>query len=193
MRVVITGSKQSNTPGHVMNGWMHNYFSNDEIVTISRSHGFDFYNDYNKIIDIAKTADVFVNSAAVDNFQVRFFQDLYGHVPKIISLGSIAADFSDAINDFYPKMKQQLKMKHKFLPLTDFKISSDILHITLTEVENKQENISGMSYNQIKKILDFWFENPFFTNIDLKYFKETYTDEEKLSKIKRVLAYYENK
>ena len=193
MRVIITGSKKSNTPGHVMNGWMHEYFEGHEIITISKSNGYDFYTDYDRILEVAKTADIFVNSAAVENFQIKFFQDLYGHVPKIISLGSIAADFSDALNDFYPKMKKELKTKHKFLPLTNLNVSSDILHITLTEVENIEEHIQGMTYNQLKRILDFWFENPFFTNIDLKYFTETYTDSDKLSKIQRVLAHYENK
>jgi hypothetical protein len=193
MRIVITGSRQSNIPGHVINSWLHDYFAGNDIITISRSHGYDFYNDYKKIINVAKTADVFVNSAAVDNFQVRFFQDLYGSVPKIISLGSIAGDFSDAIDDFYPKMKHRLKMAHKLTPLTDLTISSDILHLTLTEVENKEENISGMTYIQLKKVLDFWFENPFFSNIDLRFFKEFYTDKDKKSKIERVLKYYENK
>ena len=74
MRVVITGSKKSNTPGHVMNGWMHDYFEGHEIITISKSNGYDFYTDYDRILEVAKTADIFVNSAAVDKFQIKFFK-----------------------------------------------------------------------------------------------------------------------
>jgi len=193
MKVVITGSRISSTPGHVINGWMYDYFKKHEVVQLSRSTGYDFNTDYDKALEIARSADVFVNSAAVNDCQIRFLNDLYGVVPKIISIGSIAGDFKDALDDFYPKMKYQLKQDNKLLPLKNLGVHSDLLHLTLTEVENKEENLKGLTYDHFSKILDFWFEIPMFTNIDLKYFiNEEYHSTDKKEKIQRVLEYYAN-
>lgn len=191
MRVVITGSPKSNVSSHVMNGWMYEYFKNHEIVQLSRSSGYDFNNSYDRALEVATTADVFVNSAVVEDYQIKFLNDLYGKVPKIISLGSIAADFSNALEGFYPNMKQKLKLKNRLLPLQHMNNSTDLLHITITEVENIKESINGLNFQQLSKILDFWFENPFFINIDLKYFIDKgYQETFKVEKVQRVLKYY---
>lgn len=193
MRVGITGSKESNTSGHVMNGWMHDYFKDHEIIQLSRSTGYDFNINYAEAVEVAKTVDIFVNSAAVGDCQVRFLNDLYGHVPKIITLGSVAGDFSEALPDFYPKMKHEVKLANKLLPLRHGNSFTKLLHLTITEVENLEKGIAGLTYEQLAKMLDFWLENPIFINIDLKYFNDVgYQTDTKNEKVKRIVDYYEN-
>ena len=82
MKVVITGSKKSCIkPGiHKMNHWLHEYFSQFDLVQISRATGYDFDTDYDKAVEVARTADIFVNSACVKDYQVKFLNDVYGHV-----------------------------------------------------------------------------------------------------------------
>lgn len=193
MKVVITGSPTSSNNDHIISSWYFEYFKNHEVIQISRATGYDFNKNYDEIVSIAQSADIFVNNSCIKDFQIKLLQDVYDHVPYMIISGSVSGDFHEALSspDGYTKIKQDLKKESKLLPLVDYKNSTKLLHLTLTELETPSINKKGLTYNQFSKVLDFWFDFPVFTNIDFKYFVEN--DDKKIKKVQSVVDYYRKK
>jgi hypothetical protein len=201
-RVAITGGKESGiNPGiHVLNSWLHEYFKEKyEIIQLSRATGYDFYKNYDDIVNIGKTCDIFVNSACVEDFQIKLLEDLYDKVPNLICLGSVAGDFHEAPQSYenhvtYPQVKFNLMERCKFIPLERMSSKTNLLYLNITETEDLNYGVEGLQKNQLTKILDFWIENPYVKRIDLKFFiGEMFKTHGKRKKIDKVLAYYKNK
>lgn len=192
MKVVITGSGSSNEKGHVLGKWLLDCFPNDDVVSLSRVTGYDFYDNYDEIVSIAKTADLFINSSCIDNFQSKLLRDVYGYVPYMIVMGSIVGDLHPALNDDYSKIKAELKEECRLIPLRKQTSSTTLLHITITEVESVENGTEGIKQSNIENIIKFWFDNPVVSNIDCKFFipSDPIRGREKMNKIDKVLAYY---
>jgi len=202
MKVVITGGRQSGiNPGiHVLNSWLHDYFKDFDLVQLSRETGYDFDKNYDECVEIARTADIFVNSACVKDYQIKFLEDVYGHVPYIICLGSIAGDFKDAPQSYpnhpnYAEVKDKLKQRCKWIALEriDDSLKTNLVHLNITETEDKNFNVVGLVKHDLYKILDFWIENPIMQNIDMKFYTESYHKEQKRNKVKKIVDYYNDK
>ena len=163
MRCVITG----HTVG--IGKAIFDYFKSKgwEVIGLSRSNGFDVFNRYNDMLDIAKTADVFVNNMSRDNCQIRFLTELVGHVPKIICCGSIAADYSRSLNDQYSQEKLELKKLCKKYSLTH-QDSTKLLHLNISLTEDSRESNCGVPHSDIVKAVDFWMDNPRINNIEFE-------------------------
>ncbi len=192
MKVVITGSGSPNEKGHVLGKWLLNCFPNDEVISLSRVTGYDFYHNYDEIVSIAKTADLFINSSCVDNFQSKLLRDVYGYVPYMIVMGSIVGDLHPALNYDYSKIKAELKEECRLIPLRQQNSSTTLLHITPTTAESIEDGTEGIRQSDIANIIKFWFDNPAVSNIDCKFFipADPIRDQEKITKINKILAYY---
>ena len=201
-RVAITGGMESCiNPGiHVMNSWLHNYFKEKyEVIQLSRATGYDFYKNYDDILNIGKTCDIFVNSACVADFQIKLLEDLYGHVPNLICLGSVAGEFHEAPQTYkhhptYPLVKFKLRERCKFIALETMSNKTNLLHLNITETEDLHYGVEGLQKNQLAHILDFWIENPYIRGMDLKFFiGKAFNEGTKKEKVAKILAYYKNK
>lgn len=194
MKVAITGSPNSSlNPNHKINEWLYRYFCDYEVVQISRSTGYDFYENYDAALEKVQQCDLFVNSACVSDYQLHFLKDTYGKVKKIINIGSIAGDFYKAQQTYnhenYPEVKYKLKKLCRILPLKSGP-HSDILHLNISEIEH--DEVKGITYDQIKNCLDFWFDNLYVQNMDIKPFADVdIMDTKKSNKIKTVLEIYD--
>ncbi len=199
MKVVITGSKKSCIkPGiHKMNHWLHEYFSQFDLVQISRATGYDFDTDYDKAVEVARTADIFVNSACVKDYQVKFLNDVYGHVPTMICLGSIAGDMFGAPQKYdnhpnYPEVKHELKERCKWIQLEKQDAKTNLLHLNITETKEVEWNTEGLDKDQLFNTLDFWLNNQYISNIGYKFWSENY-GEQKLAKVKGIVDYFKQR
>jgi|TARA_B100001094_G_scaffold40088_1_gene34685 hypothetical protein len=199
MKVVIIGGKESGiAPGiHNMNNWLHEYFAQYDLVQLSRVTGYDLDTKYDEIVEIARTADIFINSACVKDYQIKLLDDVYGHVPFLICLGSIAGDMYPAPQNYpnhpnYPEVKHKLKERCKWIQLEKQDATTNLLHLNVTETEDHKYNVKGLQQPQLFKILDFWFDNPYIANMDLKFWTESYVKEYKQKKIKGIIDYFNN-
>ena len=191
MRVVITGGSSSLRQGHALSTHISECFPDHEIVLLNRSTGYDFYKNYEDIVHEARKADLFINCACVGNFQIKLLEDVYDYVPNMLVLGSISGDFHRVLNDEYAIVKFNLKKRCKLLPLERKTNKTNLLHITLTEVEELANNKEGITVSQLRNIIDFWLQNPVMTNIDIKFFiGEHFLTGEKLEKVNRVVEFY---
>jgi methyl coenzyme M reductase subunit C-like uncharacterized protein (methanogenesis marker protein 7) len=200
MKIVITGGKKSIIkPGHhVMQEWLHDYFSKHEVIQLSRETGYDLDKQYDEIVKIAQSADVFVNSACVKDYQIKLLEDVYSYVPYLICVGSIAGDFHEAPQKYenhsnYAEVKHRLKERCKWLPLETLDTKTKLLHLNITETVDPNYDVAGLKQIELNDILDFWFKNPIMSNIDFKFFTESYHYEGKKEKIKKVVEYYDSR
>ena len=151
MRVVITG----HTGG--LGLAFFNYFTQrgDEVIGLSRSNGYTLPNDINKVINIAETADLFINNAYQALSQTRLLSNLYNKT-SIISCGSIAADYPKPEFLDYSIAKKALEVEHKRLK----KISPfPMLLLKMGFLENWKQ-YDSIPYQQIVNAVDFWLANP---------------------------------
>ena len=191
MKVVMTGGGNSDNPSHFLGKWLFEMF--DNTVQLSRTTGYDFYSNYDDIVKEARTADLFINCACVDEYQIKLLDDIYGYIPNMLVVGSISGDFYQAINDPYSKIKFDLKKRCKMIPLERKTSVTNLLHLTVTEVEDVANNKEGINKNQLKELVEFWLRNPVMSNVDLKFFiGKHFLTGEKLEKVNRVLKFYAN-
>lgn len=202
MKVVITGGRDSGIkPGvHTMNSWLHDYFNEgNEVIQLSRETGYDFDKDYDKCVEIARTADIFVNSACVNDYQIRFLNDVYGYVPYLLTIGSIAGEFLEVQQGYdnhpnYVEVKNKLKQRCKWIQLEQMdNQTTKLLHLNITETCDPKYNVIGLEKTDLNKVLDFWFENPIMSNIDMRFFTESYHKEYKRNKVQRIIDHYNDK
>lgn len=138
-----------------------------EVIGLSRSNGFDVFTRYHEMLEIAKTADIFVNNMSRDNCQVNFLNELIGYVPKIICCGSIAADYSHYLKDQYSQEKLELKKLCKKYSLTH-QDKTKILHLNISLTEDSRETNCGLPHSDIINAVDFWMSNPRINNIEFE-------------------------
>jgi hypothetical protein len=189
MKVVMTGGGNSLNPSHFLGKWLFEMF--DNTVQLSRTTGYDFNKNYDEIVKEARTADLFINCACVDDYQIKLLEDVYGYVPNMLVIGSISGDFYQAMDIPYAKIKHDLKKRCKMIPLEHKTSATNLLHLTVTEVEDLANNKEGINKNQLKDLIEFWLRNPIMANIDLKFFiGEHFLTGEKLEKVNRVLEFY---
>lgn len=163
MRCVITG----HTVG--IGKEIADYFKSKgwEVIGLSRSNGFDVFTRYNDMLEIAKTADLFVNNMSRDNCQIKFLNDLVGHIPKIICCGSIAADYSHYLKDQYSQEKLELKKLCKKYSLTH-QDKTKILHLNISLTEDSIESDCGVPHSDIVNAVNFWMSNSRVNNIEFE-------------------------
>ena len=172
MRCVITG--HSRKIGKALaeyfekNGW--------EVIGLSNSNGYDVRTRYDEMVEIAKTADVFVNNLCVNDCQLKFLNDLNGKVDKIISCGSIAGDFDHHLNIEYSRVKKDLKILCKQMSL-GYMNRTKHLHLNISMAEDAKSTDYGLPYSDIVNAVDFWLANPRVNNIEFELILTPYTTE----------------
>lgn len=156
MKIAITG----HTSG--LGKAFYEHFSNKgyNVIGMSRSNGYTIPDDLEKIIEIAETSDVFFNNAHVGTSQAEFIKRLFRKT-KIITSGSMAADYQEDNNPYY-KEKLEIEKVHKVCK--EF-TKTPILLLKMGYLENYTDRIS-IPYSQIINSVEFWFDNPRISMIE---------------------------
>jgi len=172
MKCVITGHSRK------IGKEFFNYFNEKgyEVIGLSNSTGYDVRKKYKEMLEIAKTADIFVNNLCVDDYQLKFLNDLVGNVKKIICCGSIAGDFDHLLQIEYSRVKKELKTLCKQYSLTHYD-KTKILHLNITMAEDAVSTDYGIPYTDIINAVDFWMKNPRVNNIEFDLLLTPYTKE----------------
>lgn len=161
MKIVITG----HTSG--LGKYIYDHFSNEhECIGLSRSSGYDI-NNIEKVAAIANTADIFFNNACSGIQQSRLIDSCYRHT-KIITSGSIGADFANIDDNEYFRNKKIIEMNHN----VKYKYGKHpMLLLKMGFLENwspsSKTSISPISYQLIVNSIMFWIDNTRVSMIEI--------------------------
>jgi len=161
MKCVITG----HTTG--LGLAMFNHFKSNgwEVIGASRQTGFDLTTDFDRVVSLANSADLFINNANVDNYQLALLNAVDKNVKQIV-LGSIAGEFHTQLQSNYSQHKFGLAQRCKDLSLLP---NTKILHIQISMLEDAVNGDVLIKYSDVIDVIDFWLANPRFTNISFEF------------------------
>lgn len=161
MKIVITG----HTSG--LGKYIYDHFRNDhECIGLSRSNGYDI-NDVEQVAAVANTADIFFNNACSGLQQSKLIDCCYRHT-KIITSGSIGADFANIDDNEYFRNKKIIEMNHN----VKYKYGKHpMLLLKMGFLENwspsSKTSISPISYQVVVDSIMFWINTPRVSMIEI--------------------------
>lgn len=162
MKCIITG----HTLGIGKEIYEHLKNQGHDVVGISRTSGYDLSKDIDKIIEVAKGCDLFVNNAHVGDCQLQLLNHLHDKVNKMIVMGSIAGDYHQIIQSEYSNNKLKLANRCKELSLLP---TNNIVHIKISMLEDAVSGDVLISFKEVVDVIDFWIKNSRLTSIDFEF------------------------
>jgi len=137
-----------------------------EVVGLSRSNGYDIDADFDKVVEAATGADLFINNAYRDKQQTRLVHALKNKVKKMIVMGSVSRLYPELIHTDYVHDKQELAEACRLISIDPNGI--DILHLDLSFIEQPIPNDDPtaftsdyvIKFDEILSAIDFWTVNP---------------------------------
>ena len=177
MKCVITGHTsgigQALMIHFVEKGWT--------VYGLSRSNGYDIDQDLDKIIEVAKGCDLFINNAYSTDSQLKLTKALIHQVPKIVTMGAAVTDYPDLIDSDYSRNKKALETYCRVMSLQES--VADVLFLKISFAETtlnrpKTGRIDSdftVSYKEIADTIDFWLTNPKIRQIDFRVKLTSYT------------------
>jgi len=174
MKIGITGHSRG------IGKSLYDYFcqNNHTVIGFSRSNGYDINLNQERIFNILKDCDVFINNASSNNSQLQLLKKTNKIVPKIITVGSISTNYRNALND---NVKNDLE--DYFNKIVIEPDSSHLLLIKPAFIEGSrpEERIDSdftISHKNIIDSLCFWMEgNKYITKMDYHCKLTEYTKE----------------
>lgn len=151
MRVVITG----HTGG--LGFAFFNYLtqSGHEVVGVSRSNGYNLPEKFEEVVNLAETADLFINNLHIHTIQYDFLKRLHNKT-SIITCGSMAADYLNPDIIRYATAKKLIEIEHKKLKKES---QFPMLLLKMGFLENWTQ-YDSIPYQQVVSAVDFWIKNP---------------------------------
>jgi hypothetical protein len=161
MKCVITG----HTTG--LGLAMFNHFKSNgwEVIGASRQTGFDLTTDFDRVVSLANSADLFINNANVNRAQFNLLNAVNKNVKQIV-LGSVAGEFNQQLQSDYSQHKADLAQRCRELSLLP---DTKILHIQISMLEDAVNGDVLIKYQEVLDVIDFWMTNPRFTNISFEF------------------------
>jgi hypothetical protein len=143
-----------------------------EVVGLSRSNGYDIDADFDKVVEVAQGADLFINNAYRDKQQTNLVYALKDKVKKMIVMGSVSRHYPELIHTDYVHDKQELAEACRLISIDPNGI--DILHLDLSFIEQPIPNDDPTSFtsdyvitfDEILSAIDFWTVNPKIRQIE---------------------------
>jgi hypothetical protein len=166
MKCVITG----HTTG--LGKALFTYFKSQgwEVIGISRTTGINLLTDIDDAIEIIKGADLFINNAAVSNAQLTLLNKTYNLVGKTITMGSVAGDMFDLINEEYKSYAYNSHiLEHRCLEISRNPLTT-IVFLKLSMLEDAVSTDLPILYSEVIDTIAWWLNNPRITqfNFELK-------------------------
>lgn len=147
-----------------------------EIVGMSRSNGYDIEKDFDKIVEEATGAELFINNAYRDSQQLKLLEALKGKVDMMVVMGSVSRFYPELVPTQYVHDKQALAEACRLVSLNPAGIP--LLHLDLGFIEETSVNPSdptafSSDYTTTKSdIVDtiiFWAQKPSIRQIEFRW------------------------
>ena len=147
-----------------------------EIIGMSRSNGYDIEHDFDKIVEEATGAEMFINNAYRGSQQLKLFHALKNKVDMMVVMGSVSIFYPNLILTDYVNDKQDLAEACRLESINPNGIP--ILHLDLgfiegTQVNNNDPTAFVSDYNITKQdIVDtiiFWAQKPSIRQIEFRW------------------------
>jgi hypothetical protein len=172
MKMVITG----HTWG--IGKALYNSFKSAEweVVGVSRSNGYDIDKDFDRVVEAATGADLFINNAYRDKQQTQLVQALKNKVKKMVVMGSVSRHYPELIHTDYVHDKQELAEACRLISIDPNGI--DILHLDLSFIEGQDPDPNkptdfisdyNIQYEEIISAVDFWMTNPKIRQMEFRW------------------------
>lgn len=138
-----------------------------EIIGLSRSNGYDIDTDFDKVVEEATGAYIFINNAYRDEQQLKLFNSLKDKVNMMVVMGSVSRHYPELIPTNYVHDKQALaeacrleSIKPNSIPL----LHLDLGFLEGTTVEKNDPTGFVSDYNTpLEDVVDtiiFWAGKP---------------------------------
>lgn len=147
-----------------------------KIIGMSRSNGYDIEKDFDKIVQEAAGADLFINNAYRDKQQLKLFHALKDKVNIMVVMGSVSRHYPELIPTDYVHDKQELAEACRLESINPNGIP--ILHLDLsfiegTDFDKDDPTAFNSDYNTpLEDIVDtimFWAEKPSIRQIEFRW------------------------
>ena len=147
-----------------------------ESIGMSRSNGYDIEHDFDKIVEEATGAEMFINNAYRGSQQLKLFHALKNKVDMMVVMGSVSRFYPNLILTDYVNDKQHLAEACRLESINPNGIP--ILHLDLGFIEGTQINNNDPAafvsdYNITKQdIVDtiiFWAQKPSIRQIEFRW------------------------
>jgi hypothetical protein len=147
-----------------------------EIIGMSRSNGYDIDKNFDRIVEEATGAELFINNAYRDKQQLKLFNALKNKVDMMVVMGSVSRFYPELIPTQYVHDKQELAEACRLESLKPNGIP--ILHLDLGFIEgteiNENDSTSfvsdfNTSKNDIVDTIIFWAQKPCIRQIEFRW------------------------
>jgi len=147
-----------------------------EILGMSRSNGYDIDKDFNKIVEEATGAEIFINNAYRDGQQLKLLQALKNKVDMMVVMGSVSRFYPEIIPTQYVYDKQALAEECRKISLDPTGIP--LLHLDLSFIEGTtvDENIPtafvsdfNITHKEILETIVFWTQHPNIRQVEFTW------------------------
>ena len=147
-----------------------------EVVGLSRSNGYDIDADFDKVVEAATGADLFINNAYRDKQQTQLVQALKDKVNKMIVMGSVSRHYPELIHTDYVHDKQELAEACRLISIDPNGI--DVLHLDLSFIEGQDPDPNkptdfvsdyNIQHEEILSAIDFWMTNPKIRQMEFRW------------------------
>jgi len=167
-----------------------------EIIGMSRSNGYDIEKDFDKVVEEATGAEIFINNAYRDSQQLKLFHALKDKVDMMVVMGSVSRHYPELIPTDYVHDKQALAEACRLESINPNGIP--ILHLDLsfiegTKIQGDDPTAFLSDYNTpLEDIVDtiiFWAQKPTIRQIEFRW---KLTDQVK-SEFQRINTVYDDR
>ena len=147
-----------------------------EIIGMSRSNGYDIDKNFDRIVEEATGAELFINNAYRDRQQLKLFNALKNKVDMMVVMGSVSRFYPELIPTQYVQDKQELAEACRLESLKPNGIP--ILHLDLGFIEGTEINENDVtsfvsdfntSKNDIVDTIIFWAQKPCIRQIEFRW------------------------
>ena len=147
-----------------------------EIVGMSRSNGYDIEKDFDKIVEEATGAELFINNAYRDEQQLKLFHALKDKVDMMVVMGSVSRMYPELIPTDYVHDKQALAEACRLESINPNGIP--VLHLDLsflegTEINSDDPTAFTSDYNtpldDVVETIIFWAQKPSIRQVEFRW------------------------
>ena len=146
-----------------------------EVVGLSRSNDYDIDKNFDRVVEAATGADLFINNAYRDKQQTKLVHALKNKVKKMVVMGSVSRLYPELIHTDYVHDKQELAEACRLVSIDPNGI--DTLHLDLSFIEGMPDNEDpthfvsdyNLKFEEIVSAVDFWMTNPKIRQIEFRW------------------------
>lgn len=145
-----------------------------EIVGLSRSNGYDIDADFDKVVEAASGAELFINNAYRDKQQLKLVEALKDKVGMMVVMGSVSRFYPEVIPTQYVHDKQELAEACRLISMDPNGIP--VLHLDLSFIEgtvaNNPDDFTSdfnITHQEILDTIVFWADHPNIRQVEFTW------------------------